>query len=43
MHEDHDNYLNNEKMRVIDKELKDIQMSFSIMDGVENDPNFILM
>merc|ERR1712032_102915 len=43
MHEDHDDfYLNNEKSSIIDKELKDIQMSFAILDGVEHDQNFIL-
>ena len=44
MHEDHDefNYLKNEKSVILDKELKDIQISFAILDSVEHDPNFIL-
>jgi len=44
MHEDQDdfNFLKNEKISIFDKELKDIQMSLTIMDSVEHDPNFIL-
>ena len=44
MLEDHEdfNYLYNEKNLIMDKELKDIQMSFAILDKVEHDQNFIL-
>ena len=35
--------IKNEKMDIIDKELKDIQKSMVLMDYVENDPNFILI
>ena len=44
MHEDNEEFCNfkNEKMYIIDKELKDIQMSLILMDTVEIDPNFVL-
>jgi len=45
MLEDHDeNFVNFkcEKMNMIDKELKDVQMSLILMDTVENDPDFNL-
>ena len=36
------NLFRNENMNIIDKELKEIQMSLVLMDTVENDPAFIL-
>ena len=33
--------IKNQKIELFDKELKDIQMSFSVVYGAENNPDFI--
>lgn len=46
IHEDHYdfelNFHKQEKIEINDKELKDIQLSFAILENVEYDSNFIL-
>lgn len=43
--EDNDdfNFFGNEPINVIDKELKDIQISLAIANDVMEDPNFVLI